>query len=82
MARDVETFVGCIEKESETKMGYRETKARQCQTIERDILYGTKRRRIQAHNESRSEKIGSSDASSNALLNTDEEQWRNPPQYW
>ena len=26
-------------KESKAKMGYRETKARQCQTIERNILY-------------------------------------------
>ena len=30
----------------------------------------------------RSKKVGSSDASSNALQNTDKEQWRNPPQYW
>ena len=30
----------------------------------------------------RSWKVGSSDASSNALQNTDKEQWRNPPQYW
>ena len=37
------------------------------QLIERNILQRTKRRRIQAHNESRSEKVGSSDASSNAL---------------
>ena len=56
--------------------------ARQCQTIERNILLWTKRRRIQAHNESRSEKVGNSNASSNALQNTDKEQWRNPPQYW
>ena len=81
MARYVEAYVWCIEKESKTKMGYRETKARQCQTIERNILHRTKRGRIQAHNESRSWKVGSSDASSNALQNTDEEQWRNPPQY-
>ena len=27
-------------------------------------------------------KVGSSDASSNALQNTDKEQWWNPPQYW
>ena len=27
-------------------------------------------------------KVGSSDASSNALQNTDKEEWRNPPQYW
>ena len=42
----------------------------------------TKRWRIQAHNQSRSEKVGSSDASSNALQNTDKEQWEHPPQYW
>ena len=41
-------------KKKATKMGYRETKARQCQTIERNILFWTKRRRIQAHNERRS----------------------------
>ena len=72
----------CSEKESKTKMGNRETKTRQCQTIERNILYWTKRRRIQAHNESRSWRVGSSDASSNALQNSDRKQWRNPPQYW
>ena len=32
--------------------------------------------------ESHSEKVGSSDATSNALQNTEKEQWRNPPQYW
>ena len=36
MARYVETIVWCIEKESKTKKGYRETKARQCQTLERN----------------------------------------------
>ena len=69
-------------KESKTKMGYQETKAGPRQTIESNILHWTKRRRIPAHNESRSEKVGSSDASSNALQNTDKEQWWNPPQYW
>ena len=54
MARHVEAYVWCSEKESQTKMGCRETKARQCQTIERNILRWIKRRRIQAHNESRS----------------------------
>ena len=54
MARHVEAYVSCSEKESQTKMGCRETKARQCQTIERNILRWIKRRRIQAHNESRS----------------------------
>ena len=72
MARYVEAYVWCSQKESEN-MGYRETKARQCQTIERNILHWTKRWRIQAHNQSRSEKVGSSDASSNALQNTDKE---------
>ena len=61
-------------------MGYRE--ARQCQTVKRNILYWTKRWRTQGHNESRSQKVGSSDASSNALQHTDKEQRRNPPQYW
>ena len=32
--------------------------------------------------ESRPEKVGNSHASSNALQNTDTEQWRNPPQHW
>ena len=82
MARYVEANVWCSEEESKTKMGYRETKARQYQTIERNILHRTRRWRVQAHNESRSEKVGSSDASSNALQNTDREQWGNPPQYW
>ena len=31
VARDVETHVGCIETQREAKVGYRETKARQCQ---------------------------------------------------
>ena len=53
VARYVEIYVRCSEKESKTKMDYRETKARQCQTTERNILHWTKRRRIQAHNESR-----------------------------
>ena len=57
-------------------MDDRETKARQCQTIERNILHWTKRWRIPAHNESRLEEVGSSDASSNALQNTGKEQWR------
>ena len=82
VARYVEMYVRCSEKESKTKMGYRETKARPCQAIERNTLHRTKRWRIQAHNQSRSEKVGSSDASSNALQNTDKEQWENPPQYW
>ena len=71
-----------IQQESKTKMGYRETKVRQCQTIVGNILYWTKRWRIQTHNESRTWKVGSSDASSNALQNTEKEQWRNSPQYW
>ena len=82
VARYVEIYVRCSKEESKTKMPYRKTKARQCQTINRKILCWTKRWRIQAHNESRSEKVGSSDASSNALQNTDKEQCRNPPQYW
>ena len=70
------------QKRSKAEMGNRETNAGQCQTIERNILYWTKRWRIQAHNESRLENVGSSDASSNAVRNTDNEQWRNPPQFW
>ena len=35
-------YFWCSEKESKTKMGYRETKDRQCQTIERNILHRTK----------------------------------------
>ena len=82
VARYVEAYVWCSKKESKTKMDYRETKARQCQTIERNILHWIKRRRKQAHKESRWKKVGRSDASSNAWQNTDREQWRNPPQYW
>ena len=37
MARYVEIYVRCSDKESKTKMGYRDTKARQCLTIERNI---------------------------------------------
>ena len=51
---DMWKHVWCSEKESKTKMGYLETKARQCLSIERGILHWTKRRRFQAHNESRS----------------------------
>ena len=54
MARYVDAYVWCSKEESKTKIGYRETKTRQCQTSERNILYWTKRWRIQAHNESRS----------------------------
>ena len=82
MARYVEIYVRCSEKESKAKMGYRETKVRQCQTIERKILCWTKRWRIQVHNGSRSEKVGRSNASSNVLQNTDKEQWWNTPQDW
>ena len=78
MARYVDAYVWCSEKVSKTKMGYRVTKARQCQTIERNILHRTRRWRVQAHSESRSEKVGSSDPSSNALQNTDKEQESNP----
>ena len=74
----MEIYVRCNKEESKTKMVDRETKARQCQTIKRNILYRTKRRRIQAHNQSRSEKFGRSDVSNNALQNTDKEQWRTP----
>ena len=38
------------------------TKTRQCQAFERNILHQSKRWRIQAQNQSRSEKVGSSDA--------------------
>ena len=38
-ARYVEMYVRCSEKESKTKMGYRETKVRQCQTIKRNVLH-------------------------------------------
>ena len=54
MARYVEAYVPCSEKESKTTIGYRETKTRKRQTIERNILHWAKRRRIQAHSESRS----------------------------
>ena len=72
-ARYVETCVWCSEIESKTKMGCRETKDRQCQTIERNILHRTRWRRFQAHDECRSEKVGRSDDSSNALQRTDKE---------
>ena len=39
MARYVEAHVQCSEKESKTKMRYRGTKARQCQTVNRNILH-------------------------------------------
>ena len=58
MARNVDVCVWCSEEESKTKMGCRETKARQCQTIERNILHWTWRWRIQAHNQSRSKRVG------------------------
>ena len=77
---DMWKFLSEATHESKRKMDYRETIARQCQTIERNILYWTKRRRNQTHDEGRSQKVGSSNASSNALQNTDKEQWKNPPQ--
>ena len=46
VAKYVDIHVRCSEKESKTKMGYRETEARQCQTIEENIRHRTKRRRI------------------------------------
>ena len=73
---DMWKFLSEATNESKRKMDYRETKAQQCQTIERNILYCTKRRRIQTHDESRSQKVGSSNASSNALQNTEKEQWK------
>ena len=52
-ARFVDAYVWCCEKESKTKMSFRETKTRQCHSIERNTLYWAKRWRIQAHNQSR-----------------------------
>ena len=74
MARYLEAYVWCSEKESKTKMGYRETKARQSQTIERNILHWSKRRRIQTHNDSRSQKVGRPNA------NFIGKNWRKSPQ--
>ena len=68
LARHVEIYVRCSKEESKTKMGHRESKARQW----------TKR----WHNESRLWKVGSSNDCNNALQHTNEEQWRDPPQYW
>ena len=42
MARYVNFFLRCSKKESQTKMGYRETKARQCQTVGRNIAFRNK----------------------------------------
>ena len=42
----------------------------------------TRRWRVQAHNQSRSKKVGSTDDSSDALQNTKKKQWEDPPQYW
>ena len=39
MARYVDTYARCSDKENKTMIGYRENKARQCQTIERNILH-------------------------------------------
>ena len=42
MARYVEAYVWCIETQSKAKVGYRETKARQCQKITWYLLQWTK----------------------------------------
>ena len=42
----------------------------------------TRRWRVQAHNQSRSKKVGSTDDSSDALQNTNKKQWEDPPQCW
>ena len=68
-------------------MGFRETKARPCQTIERNS--GTSSNQTTKSSSSQWKPLGERwkfkdivDASSSALQNTDKEQWRNPPQYW
>ena len=50
--------------------------------LRENIQYWTKRWRNQAHNESRLENVGSSDARSNAVQNADKEQLWSPPQFW
>ena len=59
----------------------RETKTRKRQTIERNILHWAKRRRIQALQWKPLVESWKFRCSSNALQNTDEEQWCNPTQY-
>ena len=82
MTRYADAYVRCSQKEGKTKMGQREIKTRQVQTVERNFLDRTRRWRVQAHNQSRLKKVGSSDASSDALQSTNKKQWRDPLQYW
>ena len=46
VARYVESYVWCSEKESKTKKGYRDTEARQCQTMQRKKLHRTRQWRF------------------------------------
>ena len=54
MAGYVAAHVWCSEKQSKTKVGCRETKARSCQTITRYLLQRTWGWRIQTHTQKRS----------------------------
>ena len=70
------------QEESKTKMGYRETKLDNARHKREIFFIEPNDEGFKLTNENRSQKVGSSDACSNALQNTDKEQWRNPPQYW
>ena len=62
VARDVERYVWCIEAKRKAQVGHRKTEARQCSKIAWYLLHWSWRRGC-------SQKVGNSDASSNALWN-------------
>ena len=71
------TPVACMNKTffSQDQITFEKPKLDNAHNWEEKTSSNQKIREVQAHNESRSEKVGSSDASSKALQNTDEEQW-------
>ena len=67
VAGDLERYVRCVETQRKTKMGYRETKARQRQKIAWYLLRWSWWWGFQRHHEECAKKVGNTDASRNAL---------------
>ena len=69
VARDLERHVRCVETQRKAKVGYRKTEAWQRWKIARYLLHWSSRCGVQGNylKKKNAEKVGSSDASSNAL---------------
>ena len=72
----------CSQEESKKNMGYRETKARQCQTFERNFFMEPNDEEFKLTLKAARRKLEVRMPAGNALQNTDKDQWRKPPQHW